>query len=147
MHPEGGQQLTQHMGEITGFEAIPSGLGVAMHGIAQPQSRVTTGGHRFNQTRQLILNPRMTEAMDQDQAARCALRVEQGQQTQHIVSRQPRPQFDPDRIGNATTVFDMRTVGLGRAHADPRHVTSQVVVIGTNGMGQGSLVFHDQRFV
>ena len=98
-----------------------------MHRIADPQD---LGAHRFYGTdhvRQMVLHRFGAESMDQRQATRFIVRIQNVHDALQPLAGHPGSDLHADRIRNAAEILDVRAVELRRSHADPREVGRQVI--------------------
>src|SRR5438552_1461271 len=65
--------------------------------------------------------------MNERQPSGLALRVQRGDESLQPGRIHRGADFHSDRVRDTAEVFDMRTVELRRAHADPRHMRGKVV--------------------
>ena len=142
-------ELPQDVLEATGLEAALRVLGVAVHGIADPQHLVPGGAHRFDRSGQCRLDVPRAEAVDERELARDVLGIQRGHEALQPIDVHRCADLDADRIGDAATVLDMRPADLGGPHADPRHVRGEVVpaILTRDETGLGLFVMEDQSFV
>ena len=102
-------------------------LGVAVHGIADPQHGLAGLAHGLDGLRQRVLDVLRAEAVDQREPPGLVLRIQRGDQALQPAASIAAPTFTPIGIGDAAEVLDVRAIELRRAHADPRHVRREVV--------------------
>ena len=75
-------------------------------------------------------------------------RIEPVDQPQQLVGSQRRPAFDADDIGDAAQIFDMRTVELAGAVAEPQHMARGCPPAARRiAAGQRLLIGQQQRLV
>ncbi len=105
------------------------GLGIAVHRVAHPEHLRARGAHRADHVRQPLLDVLDAESMNEGQAARLVLRIQDLNQFLQPFGAHGRADLHADGIGDAAKIFDVRAVDIGGAHADPRHVRGQVVPV------------------
>src|SRR5262245_65517542 len=93
--------------EATCLEPTRSGLRVAMHRVAHPQHRLTSGTNRVDQRRQAPFDLLDSEAVDQGQATRLVLRIEDFKQRLQPLRVHPRADLYADGIRDAPEEFHM----------------------------------------
>src|SRR5579863_9014509 len=97
-------ELLQDVLEAARLEAPGGGLGIAVHGIAYPQHRLSRLADRLDGLRERggdLLRP---EAVDQREPPRLVLRVERGDQSLQPGRLHRRTHLDGDRVGDAAEV-------------------------------------------
>src|SRR6516225_7361813 len=90
--------------------------------IARPQHHLALALHGADHPRQLVGDLVRAEAHDQREPARLVLRIEDVDQSQHLVDLARRTAFQAERVADAAAELDMGVIGLPRAVADPQHV-------------------------
>src|SRR5258706_437246 len=127
MDAEGNVEFLEDVLEAARLDAPAGGLGIAVHRIAAPHRAVPGPAHRLDHARQMLLDVLDAEAVNQRQATRLVLRIEDRHQLLQPFIAHRRADLDADRIGDAAEILHVRALDRGRAHADPGHVCGQVV--------------------
>src|SRR6185437_3353510 len=118
----GGIELVQDVLEAARLQAPGAGLRVAVHGIADPEHRLTGLPYGLDGLRQRRGDVLRAEAVNEGQPSRLVLRIERGDQALQPGRIHRGADLDTDGVGNAAEVLDVRAVELRGAHADPGHV-------------------------
>src|ERR1700722_20262437 len=125
--PERQVQLFEDVLKPPRLQPTHRGLGIAVHGIADPQHRLAGLPYRLDRARQGGLDVLRPEPVNESQTPRLILRIECRHQPLQPRRIHRRADFHADRVGNTAEVFDVRAIELRGAHSDPRHMRRQVV--------------------
>src|ERR1039458_1794776 len=101
MNVEGLVDLSQDLLEVAGLDAIRRGARIAVHGIAAPEHRLARGARGLNQRRQKTGGRVRAAAMNQSEAPRFVVRVQDFNDFFQRAGLHPRPDLDADRIADA----------------------------------------------
>ena len=135
--------------EAARLESAGAGLGVAVHGIADPQHLLPGFAHGLDHLRQTLLHILRAEAVNDGEASRRVVRIQRGDETLQPFFRHRRTDLHAHRVGDAAVELHVRAVELRRAHADPRHVRAEAVpaLLALDVTRLRLLVVHEQTFV
>ena len=149
VHLERQLELLEDVLEATRLEAARAGLGVAVHRVADPQHLLTRFADGFDHRRQAFLHILRAEAVNDGETPWRVLRIERGDETLQPFGRHGRPDLHAHGVGDAPEKFHVRAVEGGSAHADPRHVSAEVVpaLLTFDVTRLRLLVMHQQAFV
>ena len=123
---EGLIQLARDVVEGACLQAIARALGIAVHGVGEPQHRLARLAHGLDDGGQVSGNLAHAHAVDQHHLAFLLPWVERLAQRQHPGRIHGRAHLHADGVGDATAVLDVCAVKCGGAQTDPREVRGEI---------------------
>src|SRR5437588_449416 len=127
MNTEREVELLQDVLEAARLDPARGRLGIAVHGVAYPERRLTGLAHRFDRLRERGGHVLRAEAVDEGEPTGLVLGIEGRHQALQPRGIHGRADLDGDGIRDAAEVLDVRAFEPGGAHADPGHVRREVV--------------------
>lgn len=100
---------------------------LSMHGIADPNNRMSAPEHSIDVSWQVIIDLSGAVAGDEGDTATLSVRVDDLQKAYQLVGSHARSDLDTDRVANASEVLDMRASQLSGAVANPDEMRRGVV--------------------
>ncbi len=141
-------QFGQNLGERPRLHAVAGHVRVAVHGVAGPEQTVPGCTRRLYERRQARRDAVGAEAVYERQTSGFARGVERFNERAQGLRRGRRADLHSDGIGNAAEILHMRILHARSAHADPRKVRREVVILLWRGrLGLSFLVTQVQSFV
>ena len=141
--------FAQHAVEGAGFITTRGFDGIAVHGVTSPKDICPLLLNCLDQPRQMIPDFSGTKSRNQRQTPGFVLGVQLGHQNFEVFSGRGRSTFQSNRVLHSATKFDMGSIRLPGAVADPDHMTRpcQPFARGRIKPRQRLFVFQQKAFV